>query len=382
MKIIKRFLAIICFLLGLFNVSCALPGSTPTSTFVTVCFVILAIIFFCIGIRLWKSSITKSFSENAGETENKFPLSEPVESEKETISENELSSEESSNVKEEIVPESIEQPVQNITENALSEVEPTETPEDNIKCETFKKNSSVSEVSNIDSNISMTSNTINEEKSIEVFPELHLMEIVEDCFRAYEYFFVKVFIPDDIVSPLPEYKSFVKFKKEPDNAYDSTAIAVLNDSTHETIGYLTKGKIKDMVNDYLDRDDLVMSRVDSIKNGEITLYIAFYKKYIKSVSGCKKKTFSLTGLSKKDSDDEDTKRYENLDCCSCGDLLTLDYDIFDEKYTAYNYLGHEVGEISKSVSENILNKYSEQDYHLIAEIVSLESKSCKIALYF
>ena len=88
--------------------------------------------------------------------------------------------------------------------------------------------------------------------------------------KAYEYTAVNVAFAEK------EKKGMGKFAdlaQEPNNKYDSKAIAVVLGG--KRIGYLYKGKIQDMVNDYLNKRMPLIAVVDGV--APVTLTIAFYQ---------------------------------------------------------------------------------------------------------
>lgn len=68
----------------------------------------------------------------------------------------------------------------------------------------------------------------------------------------------------------------IEFKQEPNNPYDSNAVIVSNTKTK--IGYLYRGALQDMVNDYLDREDPIIAKVREVDkvNKSVKIAIAFY----------------------------------------------------------------------------------------------------------
>ncbi|MDR1217203.1 MAG: hypothetical protein LBJ99_01310 [Oscillospiraceae bacterium] len=97
---------------------------------------------------------------------------------------------------------------------------------------------------------------------------------------AYHYEKVKVVI---LSGQEPDFKSLnpgdiVQFAQEQTNSHDKNAVVV--ESGSRKLGYLYKGKMQDMVNDFINKDDAILSHIDSIDddNGKITVYIAFYRK--------------------------------------------------------------------------------------------------------
>lgn len=97
--------------------------------------------------------------------------------------------------------------------------------------------------------------------------------------RSYTYDDVPVFTPKDIDTDLtlinPGDK--VLLAREPDNPYDSEAIAAYVGC--EKIGYLNRGRLKNMIGDFIDRNLPVWACVTSIddEKPEIKLFVALYR---------------------------------------------------------------------------------------------------------
>lgn len=199
------------------------------------------------------------------------------------------------------------------------------------------------------------------------------------CVKKYEYTEVRYYIPDDVTPIQLGVNDLISFKQEPENIYDEHAIALYKGESK--IGYLNKGKLQDMVNDYLGHDDndyLVIGKADTLS----TVCIAFYKHVSLLTDEYSMKTYSLTGLNKKDF--MDVKRSENLDFSSNGDEVTLEYDFSSGKYIVYNDTGSEIGELSTSISEKIIENGLDDYISVISEIIHNtegQINSCKIDLY-
>lgn len=136
-------------------------------------------------------------------------------------------------------------------------------------------------------------------------------------------------------------ESDVSFEKEPNNPYDKKAIAVYSDN--QKLGYLYKGKIQDMVNDFLDRSAPISSFIKHIdvKNKKIALAVAFYKE--KSPD----KIVRITGSGS-------VEKQDNIMLLSEGDEIEYEYDFDKEKYTAYA-IGDDIGFFPKSVNDLLDN---------------------------
>lgn len=78
---------------------------------------------------------------------------------------------------------------------------------------------------------------------------------------AYHYSDVRIFVPylDVLDRPDVVKGAVVTFRKEPENKFDSHAVAVV--VGRKRIGYLYRGKLQNMANAWLDRGDTVSGRI-------------------------------------------------------------------------------------------------------------------------
>ena len=70
----------------------------------------------------------------------------------------------------------------------------------------------------------------------------------------------------------------VNLVQEPDNPYDSKAIAIFaNDGNR--LGYVYRGNMQEMINDFLNRNGIVIAEISDINFEEYQLYInlSFYR---------------------------------------------------------------------------------------------------------
>lgn len=106
-------------------------------------------------------------------------------------------------------------------------------------------------------------------------PSIKLIQ--NDGILKYVYYDVKIFAGEN-AARMCTVNEFLFLKQEKDNEYDSNAIAVKN-KNHKKIGYLYKGKLQDMANDYLNHDMDVEAYVffNDIEKNEILISLAFYK---------------------------------------------------------------------------------------------------------
>lgn len=160
----------------------------------------------------------------------------------------------------------------------------------------------------------------------------------------------KMFLLENAINTLSGHGGEdLTFSPEPENEYDKKAVAIFLDEAK--VGYVYKGKIQDMLNDWIKRDDFFRGYINKINKPEnfVTYKIAFYK----NKDTFEHKTFSLVKTGKKI--DEDTKRSDNLKLLSEGDAVSVDYDSYDDCYVVYNGYYEEIGELPSS-AENFIGE--------------------------
>jgi hypothetical protein len=121
----------------------------------------------------------------------------------------------------------------------------------------------------------------------------------------------------------------LSFKQEPDNAVDANAVLFV-DENDCPIGYINKGRLHDMINDYISRGDIVIAIVKDVES--LLVEVGFYKfepyKLIVSVNSSK------------------NKYQDNLSSCSEYDEVKLVEDYETEKTIVMNDVGEELGVVS------------------------------------
>lgn len=166
---------------------------------------------------------------------------------------------------------------------------------------------------------------------------IYAPRFIDDTHLYKKYDDVKICI---IKGNEPDYNKLnfgreIDFRQEPNNEYDNTAVALFQNDLK--IGYLYKGTLKDMVNDWIARNDCVVgwiSSIDAVAN-TINITLAFYKTYSPSY------VIKLT-LNKSN------EIQSNIDSSSEGDEVSVEYDYDSDSYCVYNY--DLIGYVPKSKS--------------------------------
>lgn len=161
-----------------------------------------------------------------------------------------------------------------------------------------------------------------------------LPQIYENSILKYNYedvFVVGVsHLPDTSIINDSLYGKYVYFEWEKDNPYDNKAIMVLHDGTK--LGYLKRDDfIRDMVYDFLKREDTVLGRICFVDVASLYLHvnIGFYKESNNN------KVMKLAGSGS-------ASIQETLLFRSEGEQVYITYDIDKEKYivSAMDDLGY------------------------------------------
>lgn len=140
----------------------------------------------------------------------------------------------------------------------------------------------------------------------------------------------------------------ITFRQEPDNEADGEAIAVyFNDIK---VGYLFKGKIKDMANDWINRNKPIIGYINKIDTAQnrATIKIGFYR----SANSLRVKKFKLTRITKKE-DDFSSSRYNNISWCKDKDVVNYEFSADTDNYIITNEFSEELGEIGSKAVEFI-----------------------------
>ncbi len=131
----------------------------------------------------------------------------------------------------------------------------------------------------------------------------------------------------------------VTFVQETNNTYDSAAVAIyLND---HKLGYIYRGGIQDMINDWIKRKHFFIGYINkySVANKSATIKIGFYKPLDSFPS------YETTLVKTKKRIDEYTTREDNLDSCETGDAVTVEFDSYKNQAIVYDDFYQQIGEL-------------------------------------
>ena len=168
-------------------------------------------------------------------------------------------------------------------------------------------------------------------------------DFVDKNILVYEYE-ENIFLNDNAVSILQgKGGAKITFVSEPENPYDSSAVLILLDG--QKIGYVYRGKVQDMINDWLKRNDYFIGYINkySIENNKATYKIGFYK----PLSIYENKRFPLTKVTKRPDEFTHYSRYEKLCECEDGDFVLIEQN-YEDNYIVTTEFADEIGELPKS----------------------------------
>lgn len=107
------------------------------------------------------------------------------------------------------------------------------------------------------------------------------IEEVKGYSLTYHYEDVEVCVWDGIIPPNTTSNNKIVFIQEKNNKADNRAVLILLVPQKKKLGYIYRGKLQDMINDYLDRGDKVNARISKIEPPPYTsvkIDLAFFKK--------------------------------------------------------------------------------------------------------
>lgn len=153
------------------------------------------------------------------------------------------------------------------------------------------------------------------------------------CQLVYRYDEVALYVPDEckVLAASTKFKTLLRLVHEPANTYDPKAVMVTIDQSGSKIGYINKGKLQDMSNDFLSRDDAVFASMNRPADGKYTIALYFYMAIDEFMERAKRKytckEFTLTGNTNEEMQD-------NIGLLSIGEKVDFTYDYDKNKHLA------------------------------------------------
>lgn len=164
----------------------------------------------------------------------------------------------------------------------------------------------------------------------------------------YHYDRVKVFTPKELNVDFTQLNpgDDVVLLQAHDNSYDPHAVAVCKE---KRLGYLYKGKLYEMANDYLTAELPILAHIDSIDDDkqQLTVHLAFYGSTFGN-GDSQRKTYKLTGTGSQ-------KVQDMIALVDEEDELDIEYDESKEKYAVLS-MGDVIGYLPKSAEQSAAGK--------------------------
>lgn len=207
-------------------------------------------------------------------------------------------------------------------------------------------------------------------------------EYLEGQFLCYQYEKEICFIKDDNIEEKFGYVignggKQLKFEFEPENQYDSMAVAIYLDD--KKLGYVYSGQTQEMIHSYHNQGRLICGFLNkySVETHKATYKIGFYK----PMDCFESKQFTLTKTTKKI--DEYTNRAENLEDCAEGDFLLIEKEFLGDNYIVFNDRNEEIGELPKSAVNFIEEECPDKIYGIFNSLEEDENgkTKAKITVY-
>ena len=151
-----------------------------------------------------------------------------------------------------------------------------------------------------------------------------LPNVIDDMALKYSYEAHLVMLPDvcGVADLIGKTGKSLDIVLEPENEYDPRAVALYLEE--KKIGYVHKGRLQDMIHDWIERGDEIRCCLKRLTAEDAYFLIGFYKDF----DYFKGRTFKLVGVTKKDG--EGISRARNAEVLSPGDSVWVFVD--DDKY--------------------------------------------------
>lgn len=151
-----------------------------------------------------------------------------------------------------------------------------------------------------------------------------LPNVIDDMALKYSYEAHLAMLPDvcGVADLIGKTGKSLDIVLEPENKYDPRAVALYLEG--KKIGYVHKGRLQDMIHDWIERGDEIRCCLKRLTAEDAYFLIGFYKAF----DYFKGRTFKLIGVTKKDG--EGISRARNAEVLSPGDSVWVFVD--DDKY--------------------------------------------------
>lgn len=167
---------------------------------------------------------------------------------------------------------------------------------------------------------------------------------IDGYYKIYEYL-EKVCFDENAENPY-EYvqekanakQRIITFEFEEDNPHDENAIAIMLED--KKIGYVYRGMIYDMIHDFAHKGFQVCANISTFSPVEITYYIGFFK----PKDACRRYVVPI----------KNKKLQEDY---AEGDILSVEYDISEERFFVLDYTGEKICALPESAEDYAREKH-------------------------
>ncbi len=204
-----------------------------------------------------------------------------------------------------------------------------------------------------------------------------LPESIRGYVASYRYTEVGIFIPKDETFDVEGFEpgAILTLVQDPENPHDNRAVGLK--LRKRLVGYLYRGKLQDMANDWIGKKMPLRAQLTACmrdrNRAEVTLVFYGLRQYEKHLSKYPDaKQYRLIGTKK-------AEFQENLSLCECGEYCTLDYDVDSGKYLVAADL--EIGYLPSSAA-NLIERDGEDAYDIfISDIFDNDNGALAVRVY-
>lgn len=204
-----------------------------------------------------------------------------------------------------------------------------------------------------------------------------LPESIRGYVASYRYTEVGIFIPKDKTFDVEGFEpgAILTLVQDPENPHDNHAVGLK--LHNQLVGYLYRGKLQDMANDWIEKNLPLRAQLTACtrdrNRAEVTLVFYGLRQYEKHLSKYPDaKQYRLIGTKK-------AEFQENLSLCECGEYCTLDYDVDSGKYLVAADL--EIGYLPSSAA-NLIERDGEDAYDIfISDIFDNDNGTLAVRVY-
>lgn len=206
---------------------------------------------------------------------------------------------------------------------------------------------------------------------------MKLPELLHGFLESYRYTDVGIFVPEDSTFDLKGFEpgAILTLVQDPENPHDNHAVGLK--LHNQLVGYLYRGKLQDMANDWIEKNLPLRAQLTACtrdrNRAEVTLVFYGLRQYEKHLSKYPDaKQYRLIGTKK-------AEFQENLSLCECGEYCTLDYDVDSGKYLVAADL--EIGYLPSSAA-NLIERDGEDAYDIfISDIFDNDNGTLAVRVY-